>query len=95
MSKAIVSDPEDDLLLDRRHIALLSTEVLGPGAKVSVFKIEKLAIRGKGPPVDYLLGPKQLTRKCKAVAWLRSLLRVPAGTTAKLDRVTEQADATA
>jgi len=77
-SKALVSDPED-ILLDRRHISLISTEVLGPGARVSIGKIEKLAMRGKGPPVDYLLGHKQLTRKRNAVAWLRSLLREPIG----------------
>jgi hypothetical protein len=71
-------DPED-LLLDRRHIALLSTDVLGPGARVSLHTIEKLAMRGEGPPVDYKLGPKMLTRRSNAIAWLRSLLRVPAG----------------
>jgi hypothetical protein len=72
------SDPED-ILLDRRHISLISTEVLGPGARVSLAKIEKLAMRGEGPPVDYLLGPKMLTRKRNAVTWLRSLLREPIG----------------
>jgi hypothetical protein len=77
MSAEPFPDPED-LLLDRRHIAQLSTNVLGPGAKVSLGKIEKLAMRGEGPPVDYRLGPKMLTKKRNAVAWLRSLLRVPA-----------------
>jgi hypothetical protein len=77
-AEATFSDPED-VLLDRRQIALISTEVLGPGGRVSIYKIEKLAMRGKGPPVDYLLGPKLLTRKRNAVAWLRSLLREPTG----------------
>jgi hypothetical protein len=70
-------DPED-VLLDRRHIAQLSTEVLGPGAKVSLEKIKKLAMRGNGPPVDYILGLKHLTKRRNAASWLRSLLREPA-----------------
>jgi hypothetical protein len=74
--EATMSDSED-ILLDRRHISLISTEVLGPGARVSVAKIEKLAMCGEGPPVDYLLGPKMLTKKRNACAWLRSLLRTP------------------
>lgn len=77
--EATFSDDPDDILLDRRHISLISTEVLGPGARVSLSRIEKLALCGKGPPVDYFLGPKMLTRKRNAVAWLRSLLREPIG----------------
>ena len=74
--EATTSDPED-ILLDRRHIAELSTEVLGPGARISISKIEKLALKGMGPPVDFKLGPKNLTTRRNACAWLRSLLRVP------------------
>jgi hypothetical protein len=75
MSTAI-PDPED-ALLDRRHIAELSLEELGPGAPVSASKIDKLAMLGNGPPVDFILGNKFLTRKRNARAWLRSLLREP------------------
>ena len=70
------TDPED-ILLDRPHISLLSAEELGPGAKISLSRIEKLAARGEGPPVDYFLGPKMLTTKRNARTWLRSLLRGP------------------
>ena len=78
MSPEAIVTSDENLLLDRPHIAKLSVEVLGPGARVSVSKIEKLAMVGAGPPVDYQLGPKKLTRKANAAAWLRSLLRVPA-----------------
>jgi hypothetical protein len=67
-------DPED-LLLDRRGISDLSIEELGPGARVSLSRIEKLAMKGMGPPVDARLGPKYLTRKRNARPWLRSLLQ--------------------
>jgi hypothetical protein len=73
---AFESDPED-ILLDRPHIALLSLEELGPGAKVSISRIEKMAALGAGPPVDFKLGNKNLTRKRNARAWLRSLLSQP------------------
>ena len=66
-------DPED-LLLDRRGISALSVEELGPGAHVSVSRIEKLAMRGMGPPIDARLGPKHLSMKRNARPWLRSLL---------------------
>lgn len=66
-------DPED-LLLDRRGISDLSIEELGPGARISVSRIEKLAMRGMGPPVDAQLGPKHLTKKRNARPWLRTLL---------------------
>jgi hypothetical protein len=65
----------EDVLLDRRLISELSVEVLGPGAKVSLSRIDKLAMRGMGPPVDFLLGPKFLTKRRNAEIWLRSLLR--------------------
>jgi hypothetical protein len=68
---------DDDLLLDRHLIADFSTELLGPGAKVSFSKINKLAMKGEGPPVDFYLGPKGLTKKGNARTWLRSLLRSP------------------
>jgi hypothetical protein len=71
-----IPDPED-LLLDRSHISKLSVEELGPGARVSVSRIDKLAMKGNGPPVDYTLGNKHLTRKRNARTWLRSLLREP------------------
>jgi len=32
-------------------------------------------MNGAGPPVDFYLGPKGLTKKGKARNWLRSLLR--------------------
>lgn len=66
-------DPEDHLL-DRKHISLLSIEELGPGARVPPGKIDKLAMVGKGPPVDAYLGLKHLTKRRHARAWLRSLL---------------------
>jgi hypothetical protein len=67
-------DPED-LLLDRRGIAELSREELGPGAFIPKSKIEKLAMAGEGPPVDARLGLKYLTKKRNARLWLRSVLR--------------------
>ena len=68
------TDPED-LLLDRRGISALSIEELGPGAFIPKSKIEKLAMAGKGPPVDAKLGLKHLTKKRNARPWLRSMLR--------------------
>jgi hypothetical protein len=67
-------DPED-LLLDRRGISALSREELGPGGFIPKSKIEKLAMAGKGPPVDAMLGLKHLTKVRNARPWLRSLLR--------------------
>jgi len=71
----MLNQHDDDLLLDRRQISALAPEVLGPGVRVSFSKINKLAMNGAGPPVDFYLGPKGLTKKGKARDWLRSLLR--------------------
>jgi hypothetical protein len=76
MATEALSDPED-ILLDRPHIALLSLEELGPGARVSLSRIEKMAALGAGPPIDFVLGNKYLTKRRNARMWLRSLLREP------------------
>jgi hypothetical protein len=67
-------DPED-LLLDRPAISALSVEELGPGARITVSRIDKLAMHGMGPPVDATLGHKHLTKRRNARVWLRTLIR--------------------
>jgi hypothetical protein len=70
-----VSTDAEDLLLDRPAISALSVEELGPGARITVSRIDKLAMHGMGPPVDATLGPKHLTKRRNARVWLRTLIR--------------------
>jgi hypothetical protein len=70
-----VSPNPEDLLLDRPAISALSVEELGPGARITVSRIDKMAMHGMGPPVDATLGHKHLTRRSNARVWLRTLIR--------------------
>jgi hypothetical protein len=64
-------DPEK--FVTRRGISKLAEEVLGIPFPKS--RIDKLSMRGEGPPVDAKIGQRELTRVKHVIPYLLSQLR--------------------
>jgi hypothetical protein len=65
-----------DKFLTRRGVVEVAEKLGVPLAKST---LDKKAMRGEGPPVDAMAGPKHLTRTRNAVPYLLGLLRRPEG----------------
>lgn len=81
----------DEFLYGRREIGNdLAPEVFG--VTIPTSRIHKLCSLGEGPPVDGVLGLKELTKRSNAVDWLRQLLSPEAKGPSLTARLTAKRD---